>query len=85
MSLGQPQPFALRADPNAAPRVEQFRADLNVRLTCPDCQDENVQLVEEFGSGDLVCGGCGALLAHSEGRDSQADASLLRYRARVGR
>ncbi|ORY77992.1 transcription initiation factor IIB [Leucosporidium creatinivorum] len=62
MSLGQPQPFALRADPNAAPRVEQFRADLNVRLTCPDCQDENVQLVEEFGSGDLVCGGCGLVL-----------------------
>lgn len=58
MSLGQ-VPFALRVDPTKPPQPEQFRADLNVRLTCPDCQDENVQLVEEFGSGDLVCGGCG--------------------------
>lgn len=84
MSLGQ-TPFALRADPNQAPKVEQFRADLNVRLTCPDCQDENVQLVEEFGSGDLVCGGCGqsrrALV-----QQRRADASLSRLsRARAGR
>lgn len=53
------QPFARRADPLQGPAKEQFRADLNVRLVCPDCQDDNVQLVEEFASGDLVCGGCG--------------------------
>lgn len=59
MSLGQPQAFALRQDPTQAPKPQAFRADLNVRLMCPDCQDENPQLIEEFGSGDLVCGGCG--------------------------
>lgn len=53
-------PFALRADPTKPQKEAEFRADLNVRLICPDCQNENVQLVEEFGSGDLVCGECGA-------------------------
>ena len=51
--------FALRTDPNKAAKEEAFRADLNVRLVCPDCQEENPNLIEEFGSGDLVCGGCG--------------------------
>ncbi|KAI5477493.1 transcription initiation factor TFIIB [Pseudohyphozyma bogoriensis] len=55
-------PFALRADPTRPAKEEAFRADLNVRLVCPDCQDDQVQLVEEFGSGDLVCGGCGLVL-----------------------
>lgn len=56
------QAFALRVDPNRAAREEEFRADLNVRLVCPDCQEENPNLIEEFGSGDLVCGGCGLVL-----------------------
>lgn len=33
--------------------------NLSVLLTCPDCQDDEVKLIEEFSSGDLVCGGCG--------------------------
>jgi len=56
------QPFALRHDPAREVKEAEFRADLNIRLVCPDCQDETVQLVEEFGSGDLVCGGCGLVL-----------------------
>lgn len=64
------QPFALRADPSRPKQQEAFRADLNVRLLCPDCQNENVQLVEEFGSGDLVCGECGALGAREGGGTS---------------
>ena len=51
--------FALRVDPFAAPKEEDFRQDLNVRLTCPDCGPVNPSLIEEFGSGDLVCGNCG--------------------------
>ncbi|GAA6007280.1 hypothetical protein JCM10207_001569 [Rhodosporidiobolus poonsookiae] len=55
------QAFALKRDPNAPVEPEAFRQDLNVRLACPDCGDTG-QLVEEFSSGDLVCGGCGLVL-----------------------
>lgn len=51
--------FALRVDPFAPAKEEDFRQDLNVRLTCPDCGPVNPSLIEEFGSGDLVCGNCG--------------------------
>jgi hypothetical protein len=57
-------PFQLKRDPNAPVEPEAFRQDLNVRLTCPDCGDAG-SLVEEFSSGDLVCGGCGASLFSS--------------------
>ncbi|GAA5991539.1 hypothetical protein JCM11641_000200 [Rhodosporidiobolus odoratus] len=55
------QPFQLKRDPTAPAIPEAFRQDLNVRLTCPDCGDTG-DLVEEFSSGDLVCGGCGLVL-----------------------
>ncbi|GAA5825979.1 hypothetical protein JCM11251_000076 [Rhodosporidiobolus azoricus] len=55
------QAFQLKRDPNAPTAPEAFRQDLNVRLVCPDC-GEGTQLVEEFSSGDLVCGGCGLVL-----------------------
>jgi len=35
---------------------------LAVRLICPECRDPNPNIVEEFGSGDLVCGNCGLVL-----------------------
>ncbi|KAG0140816.1 hypothetical protein CROQUDRAFT_725958 [Cronartium quercuum f. sp. fusiforme G11] len=37
-----------------------FRQDLNVRLGCPDCR--SCTLVEEFSSGDLVCGTCSLVI-----------------------
>lgn len=50
-------PFALK---NAPQQIKTFNQDLNVKLVCPDCQDsENGTLIEEFGSGDLLCGQCG--------------------------
>lgn len=36
--------------------------DLVVRLICPDCKDPNPKIVEEFGSGDLICGDGGLVL-----------------------
>lgn len=54
----QGQAFALKVDPDAPQKEAAFRQDLNVRLVCPDCADDS-QLVEEFSSGDLVCGNCG--------------------------
>ncbi|KAG8678837.1 transcription initiation factor IIB, partial [Ceratobasidium sp. 395] len=47
----------------AAPAQKQaFAPDLSVRLICPECKDPNPKIVEEFGSGDLVCGDCGLVL-----------------------
>ncbi|KAG6328917.1 hypothetical protein ID866_10170 [Astraeus odoratus] len=55
------QPFPLAA---SAQKIQQptYGPDLAVRLICPDCRDPNPNIVEEFGSGDLVCGGCGLVL-----------------------
>ncbi|KAF8622076.1 hypothetical protein AX15_007221 [Amanita polypyramis BW_CC] len=55
------QPFPLAAPPvkNAQPT---YGPDLAIRLICPECRDPNPNIVEEFGSGDLVCGNCGLVL-----------------------
>ncbi|QRV87845.1 transcription initiation factor IIB [Ceratobasidium sp. AG-Ba] len=56
------QAFPLQ-QPQAAPAQKQaFAPDLSVRLICPECKDPNPKIVEEFGSGDLVCGDCGLVL-----------------------
>jgi len=55
------QPFPLAA---AAPKASEpnYGPDLAVRLICPECRDPNPNIVEEFGSGDLVCCTCGLVL-----------------------
>ena len=58
MAYAQPFPLAQiqsSARPNYGP-------DLAVRLICPDCRDPNPNILEEFSSGDLVCGTCGLVL-----------------------
>ncbi|KAH7139375.1 transcription initiation factor-like protein iib [Dendryphion nanum] len=50
----------------ARPQVQQddeWREDLNVLMMCPDCRENPPNLVEEFSSGDTVCGSCGRVLA----------------------
>ncbi|KZP20121.1 cyclin-like protein [Athelia psychrophila] len=59
MSYNQPFPLAA-AQAKAAQAT--FGPDLAVRLICPECRDPNPNIVEEFGSGDLVCGNCGLVL-----------------------
>jgi len=54
------QPFPLAAP--KAPETPNYAPDLAVRLICPDCRDPVPNIVEEFGSGDLVCGACGLVL-----------------------
>lgn len=56
------QPFPLAAPQQKAPAQPSFGPDLAVRLICPECRDPNPNIVEEFGSGDLVCGNCGLVL-----------------------
>jgi len=56
------QPFPLAAPQSKGAKELSFGPDLAVRLICPDCRDPNPNIVEEFGSGDLVCGSCGLVL-----------------------
>jgi len=56
------QPFPLAAPTSKAPAEPTYGPDLAVRLVCPECRDPNPNIVEEFGSGDLVCGTCGLVL-----------------------
>ncbi|KAF9462072.1 cyclin-like protein [Collybia nuda] len=56
------QPFPLAAPQTKAVQAPSFGPDLAVRLICPECRDPNPNIVEEFGSGDLVCGNCGLVL-----------------------
>ncbi|KAF2496634.1 transcription initiation factor-like protein iib [Lophium mytilinum] len=44
-------------------RPQEWQEDLNVTLMCPDCRENPPNLVEEFSSGDTVCGSCGRVLA----------------------
>lgn len=55
------KPFPL-ANPQAKIVAPSFGPDLAVRLICPECQNPNPNIVEEFGAGDLVCGNCGLVL-----------------------
>jgi transcription initiation factor TFIIB len=45
----------------AVQNEEPFRLNLNVSLMCPECKD-GMNIVEEFSSGDMVCGNCGKSL-----------------------
>ncbi|EMR10843.1 transcription initiation factor IIB [Pneumocystis murina B123] len=60
--------------------------NLNVRIICSDCKEDPPNLVEEFSSGDTVCGSCGLVVgdrivdtrsewrtfANDEGGDNQS-------------
>ncbi|TFK43809.1 cyclin-like protein [Crucibulum laeve] len=61
MAFAQPFPLAAPQIKGPAP-PPTFGPDLAVRLICPECRDPNPNIVEEFGSGDLVCGNCGLVL-----------------------
>ncbi|KAL5487706.1 SUA7 [Sanghuangporus weigelae] len=56
------QPFPLAAPHQTQLPKNAYGPDLAVRLVCPECRDPNPNIVEEFGSGDLVCGSCGLIL-----------------------
>jgi len=64
MSFAQAFPLVSQLPNGAsgATKQQNFGPDLSVRLICPDCRDPNPKIVEEFGSGDLVCGDCGLVL-----------------------
>ena len=41
---------------------EQWKENLNMHMMCRDCKEYPPNLVEEFSSGDMVCGSCGLVL-----------------------
>ncbi|KAK1535867.1 transcription factor TFIIB [Colletotrichum paranaense] len=51
-------PNGAATDENA----EGFKDDLNCVVMCPDCKEYPPNLVEEFSSGDMVCGSCGLVV-----------------------
>lgn len=53
-------PFPLREPlPQKEQTPAQILPNLNVKLVCPDCKISPPHIIEEFASGDLVCGDCG--------------------------
>jgi transcription initiation factor TFIIB len=46
-----------------APKSTEWAENLNIRLMCPECKEFPPNLIEEFASGDTVCGSCGMVLA----------------------
>lgn len=39
-----------------------WKENLNLTLICKECREDPPNLVEEFSSGDMVCGSCGLIL-----------------------
>ncbi|CUS08159.1 unnamed protein product [Tuber aestivum] len=44
------------------PPDKPWEANHNVSVMCPDCREVPANIVEEFSSGDMVCGSCGLVL-----------------------
>ncbi|CAG8576930.1 4772_t:CDS:1 [Diversispora eburnea] len=51
-----------RLQPQADVGPKQILPDLNIKIICPDCRKQVPNIIEEFASGDLVCGDCGLVL-----------------------
>jgi hypothetical protein len=58
--------------PTISKEEEEWREDLNVTLICPDCKEYPPNIVEEFSSGDTVCGSCGRVLGE-RGIDTRSE------------
>jgi transcription initiation factor TFIIB len=58
--------------PAVSKEDEEWREDLNVTLICPDCKEYPPNIVEEFSSGDTVCGSCGRVLGE-RGIDTRSE------------
>ncbi|KAF3797455.1 Succinate--hydroxymethylglutarate CoA-transferase [Colletotrichum gloeosporioides] len=57
-----PKKYKPKMLPSDNENAEGFRDDLNMVVMCPDCKEYPPNLVEEFSSGDMVCGSCGLVV-----------------------
>jgi len=62
MTVFMPPPAQLAATSNPVKMQQPFELNLNIAIICPDCREDPPNLVEEFSSGDMVCGSCGLVL-----------------------
>jgi len=42
---------------------DEYIENLNIKTICKDCKEDPPNLVEEYSSGDLVCGSCGLVIS----------------------
>lgn len=63
-TMSVPVPFPLREPQPVKESYEraQVQPNLNVIVSCPECKSQPANIIEEFASGDLVCGDCGLVL-----------------------
>ncbi|KAG4441214.1 hypothetical protein IFR05_003332 [Cadophora sp. M221] len=52
----------MMAPPEKPSATGEWSENLNMTMICKDCKEVPPNLVEEFSSGDMVCGSCGLVL-----------------------
>ncbi|KAH6719012.1 cyclin-like protein [Leptodontidium sp. MPI-SDFR-AT-0119] len=52
----------MMAPPEKPSAAGEWSENLNMTMICKDCKEVPPNLVEEFSSGDMVCGSCGLVL-----------------------
>ncbi|KAI9778904.1 MAG: transcription initiation factor IIB [Candelina submexicana] len=55
-------PGAVPETAPTAPQEEEWKENLNTQVICRECKEIPPNIVEEFSSGDMVCGSCGLVL-----------------------
>ncbi len=72
------------------PQEEVWQENLNLRIICPDCQEDPPNFIDEYSSGDTVCASCGLVMGdriidtRSEWRTFSNDESGSDDPSRVG-
>jgi len=63
-NIYRPKPYKSKMIPQTNPgdKGAEWSENLNMTLMCKDCKEFPPNLVEEFSSGDMVCGSCGLVL-----------------------
>ncbi|KAH0422515.1 transcription initiation protein [Colletotrichum camelliae] len=57
-----PKKYKPKMLPSDNENAEGYQDNLNMVAMCPDCKEYPPNLVEEFSSGDMVCGSCGLVV-----------------------
>ena len=55
-------PEPLKPDKSAEQTQMEWSLNLNAHLICNECKEDPPNIVEEYSSGDMVCGSCGLVL-----------------------
>merc|ERR1712093_312521 len=62
-NIYRPKPYKSKMiPPEQTTPAGEWSENLNMTMICKDCKEFPPNLVEEFSSGDMVCGSCGLVL-----------------------